>query len=192
MESIAGWFMGWAQHGPLVFALAYFVATLLPLPTSPFTLAAGALFGFGPGMAVVAGAQLAGSAFAFLLGRHGLCGPMKRRLARHPKLEAARHALVEEGWKGVALFQLSPILPFGLQNYFLGASHVRLGHFVSGTAVAMLPLSSLFVFAGARGREAISEGGAAQWALMALGIAAALLLAWRLGRHATSRLQAGD
>lgn len=192
MESIAGWFMGWAEHGPLVFALAYFVATLLPLPTTPFTLAAGALFGFGPGLAVVAGAQLAGSILAFLLGRRGLCGPMKHRLERHPRLEAARQALEAEGWKGVALFQLSPILPFGLQNYFLGASRVRLGHFVAGTALAMLPLSALLVLAGAQGRQALAEGGAGSWALMALGIAAALLLAWRLGRHATSRLQAGD
>lgn len=192
MDSLVDWFMGWADHGPFIFALVYLVATLLPLPTTPFTLAAGALFGFGPGLAVVAAAQLAGSTLAFTLGRHGLCGPMKRRLTRHPKLEAARQALVEEGWKGVALFQLSPVLPFGLQNYFLGASHVKLAHFVAGTAMAMLPLSALFVFAGAQGREAMTEGGAAQWGLMALGLAAALLLAWRLGKRATGRLQAGD
>lgn len=191
MDSLVDWFMRWADHGPLLFALAYFVATLLPLPTTPFTLAAGALFGFGPGMAVVAGAQLAGSTAAFMLGKHGLCKPMHRRMEKHPKIDAARKALVDEGWKAVALFQLSPILPFGLQNYLLGASRVRLGHFVTGTALAMLPLAALFVFAGAQGRAALTDGGPGRWALVGLGIAATLLLTWRIGKRASRHLGAG-
>jgi phospholipase D1/2 len=192
MDSIAEWFMQWAEHGPLVFAVAYFVATLLPLPTTPFTLAAGALFGFGPGLAVVAAAQLAGSTAAFLLGRHGLCGPMHRRLERHPRANAARKALIDEGWKGVALFQLSPVLPFGLQNYLLGASHVGLRPFVVGTALAMLPLAALFVFAGAQGRQALADAGPGRWALVAIGIIATVLLMGRIAKRAARRLEAGD
>jgi phospholipase D1/2 len=192
MDSIAEWFLQWAEHGPLVFAVAYFVATLLPLPTTPFTLAAGALFGFGPGLAVVAAAQLAGSTAAFVLGRRGLCAPMHRRLERHPRIEAARKALVQDGWKAVALFQLSPILPFGLQNYLLGASHVKLRHFVVGTALAMLPLAAIFVFAGAQGREALAGAGPGRWALVAVGLIATVLLMGRIAKRAARRLEAGD
>ena len=192
METIVDWFMGWAGHGPLIFACAYFVATLLLLPTTPFTLAAGALFGFGPGLAAVVAAQLAASAAAFLLGRHGLGDPMHRRLERHPRLQAVRDAMQDEGWKGVALFQLSPILPFGLQNYFLGASRVDARAFAIGTATANLPLDILFVFAGAQGRAVLGDGGAESWALVVLGIGAALLLSWRVARQASRRLQSGD
>ncbi len=45
--------------------------------------------------------------------------------------------------------RLIPVLPFGLLNYTFGATRVRLGAFVVGTALGILPNTVLNVLLGA-------------------------------------------
>src|SRR3954468_354759 len=184
MDAIAHWFSQLGAAGNVLFFLAYAVVTLVPVPTAPFTLAAGALFGWAMGLALTVAATMIGSTSAFLLGRHGFRRRVQRGVHKHPKLEAVDEALRDEGWKAVALLQMTPGIPFGVQNYFLGASKVGLRPYVIGTVLGALPSTAMYVIVGHLGRAAMADGGPAKWGLLALGIAATVVLVWRIGRAA--------
>jgi uncharacterized membrane protein YdjX (TVP38/TMEM64 family) len=113
---------------------------------------------------------------------------LRERVARYTRFKALDAAVAKEGWKIVALVRLSPVLPSGLKSYLLGATRVRLAHYATASAAAMLPGVALKVYVGAAGRGAIAEGGALNWTLFAGGVAATVLLTVALGRMLKSRV----
>lgn len=125
---------------------------------------------------------------AFLLGRHVLRERARKMFARHKVLKAVDKAVRKEGWKVIALLRLSPLVPFGIQNYFFGVTSVKLVHFVAATALGIMPATLLYLFLGATGRAALGEGGAAKWALVGIGLVATLIATWLVGRAARKRL----
>ena len=171
-----------------MFALAYVLATLLFVPTWIFTLAAGAVFGMAWGFALVFCTALSSATTAFLLARHVLRERAERAFARHKVLIAVDKAVRMEGWKVVALLRLSPLVPFGVQNYFFGVTSVKLAHFVLATAFGIMPGTLVYLFIGATGRAALGEGGGAKWALAAVGLAATIAASLIVGRAAKKRL----
>jgi len=68
--------------GGVVFGLAYVAAALLFVPGSALTIAAGAIFGLGGGIAVVSAASTTAAAAAFLIARHLARGRVERTLSR--------------------------------------------------------------------------------------------------------------
>lgn len=176
------------RQGALIFILVYLVFQTLPLPSGPLTLAAGFLFGFVEGLAIALGVTLVGSMTGFTISRYLLRHEVQRIVKRHPKLKAVEGALREGGWRAVALLQLSPAVPFGLQNYFFGATKVRFRPYIIGTAAATIPASTTYVALGATGRSAQIEGPM-KWALLAVGIVATILLSVWIGRMAKRRLK---
>jgi uncharacterized membrane protein YdjX (TVP38/TMEM64 family) len=187
-QAIADWIEELGPAGVAVFAALYILATLLLVPAWIFTVAAGALFGMVWGFALVWGAALAGATAAFLLARHALRERVKKHFARNALLKIIDKALRKEGWKVVVLLRMSPLVPFGVQNYFYGVTRLELRDFMAGSAVGMIPGELVYVFLGATGRAAMGEGGEARWALLAAGIVATFIATWMIGRAARKRL----
>lgn len=175
-------------EAPLLFAFN-FIASTFPLPGWPISFAAGLVLGFLRGFALIFISNLAGACCAFLLARHVLRRHIKKIIDRHRKLKAVDTAMVEEGWKAVMLFQLTPLVPLGLQNYFLGMSRVKLGSFAVGTAIGSIPSGLFYVALGSTGRYLFSEeGNPWKWALFVLGVVAMIALATIIGKVAARRL----
>lgn len=188
------WMQGIADHiagiGVPLFLVFWLLVNMLPVPSWPFTVAAGALFGFGKGVALALAVSFLGSVGAFLLSRYVLRHEVQKIVERHPKLTAVDEAIREGGWKAVALMQMSPAVPFGLQNYFLGASKVKLGSYLRGTAICGIPSSIAYVGLGAGSRMIASLDSGAKWVGLAAGLAATVALSVWIGRLARRRLQA--
>jgi uncharacterized membrane protein YdjX (TVP38/TMEM64 family) len=175
-------------EAPLLFAIN-FIASTFPLPGWPISVGAGLVLGFLRGFALIFVSNLAGACCAFLLARHVLRRHIKKIIDRHRKLKAVDVAMVEEGWKAVALLQLTPLVPLGLQNYFLGMSRVKLGSFAIGTAIGSIPSGAFYVAIGSTGRYLFSDDGDPwKWALFVLGVVAAIALTTLIGRVAARRL----
>ncbi|HXH06507.1 MAG TPA: TVP38/TMEM64 family protein, partial [Vicinamibacterales bacterium] len=132
----------------VLYVAVYALATVVLLPGSIFTLAAG--FAFGPvvGVAAAWSGAMAGAMLAFLLGRTVLGGWARRRLARTPRARALDRAIARESFKVVLLLRLSPVVPFNLLNYALSLAPVSFGRYAAATAVGMLPVTVLYVYAG--------------------------------------------
>jgi uncharacterized membrane protein YdjX (TVP38/TMEM64 family) len=148
---------------------------------------------------VVTGATLGASA-SFLIARHGARRAVARRLAREPRLAAIDRAVATDGRRIVFLLRLSPVFPFALLNYALGATQIAFRDFLIAT-IGILPGTTLYVYAGkVAGDVALAASGAAPargvayYAVLAAGLlatAAVTLLVTRTARRALASRDAG-
>ena len=175
--------------GMPAFVALLLVLYVLPVPSWPLTIAAGALFGFTEGLAIVASVAYVGSLVAFEIARHALRRPVNDVADKHPRVKALEESMREGGWKAVALLQLSPAMPLGLQNYFLGASTVHTRDYLLGTALGLGPKTVVAVLAGASGRRIAGLHGPMRWTVLAAGIAATIVLTQWMARLAKRRLE---
>ena len=178
--SLAGWMRHAGAGGIVVFAFAYVAATLLLLPGSSPTAAAG--FAYGPvlGLLLVSPVSVVAATAAFAVGRNVAREWVARRVAAHPRLAAIDDAIGagRRDFQIVMLLRLSPILPFNLLNYALGLTRVRPRDYILGSFVGMIPGTFLYVYLGSAVTDLASlhaprhRGGA--WESVAY---------WGAGRH---------
>ena len=176
-------------EGLLLFCALNLVATLLFVPAWIFPLVAGAVFGLGWGVVAALAGALAAALAAFLIARYLVRKPFERVARRYDAFEAVNAAVRKDGWKVVALLRMSPVLPSGLKSYLLGLTRVRLADYLGGSAAGLLPGVLLKVYVGSAGRGVLSEGGAYNWALLAAGLAATVLVTVLVGRKVRRRLE---
>ncbi|MFH1869787.1 MAG: VTT domain-containing protein [Pseudomonadota bacterium] len=172
----AGW---WA---PVLFIGLYAAGTVLFLPGSVLTLAAGALFGILPGaLYSLAGATL-GAVLAFLVARH-LAGEWVAQKTGG-RLKQLIEGVEAEGWRFVAFVRLVPLFPFNVVNYALGLTRIPLGAYALASAVCMLPGALAYAWLGHAGRAALAgDANAIRNGMLALAVAAALMFLPRLVRQ---------
>lgn len=157
------------------FAGVYVVATVVMLPASLFTIAAGAVFGplWGT-LASLAGATI-GSWAAFAIARLFAADLLRARLGS--RLDQLQAGIEREGWMFVAFTRLVPLFPFNVLNYALGLTRVRTSTYVVTSALTMIPGAALYAAVGHFGAEALQKRFDFKiviW-LLALGAAAVFL-----------------
>jgi uncharacterized membrane protein YdjX (TVP38/TMEM64 family) len=182
---LAGWVEGLGPWGPLAFGVVYVVAVLLMVPTWPLTMAAGAAFGVVKGTVTASVASTTGAALAFLIARHLARERVARRLGGHPRFQALDRAIGRGEWRVVALLRLSPAVPFNLQNYAYGLTRIDFWPCVLTSWLTMLPGTVLYVTLGRAGRLAAGSGRRrepAEWALLAVGLVATVVVTAYLAR----------
>jgi len=188
IESLLSAFESLGPFGYVLFILAYVLGTLLLIPESIFTILSGALFGAVFGSAVAWLCAITASFAAFFLSRTAFKKRIEKRVEKNKWLGAVNKALPKEGWKVVALARLSPLVPFGLQNYLFGVTKVRRRDYLAATALAILP--GTVIYDPQTGQPLALLGGASgwTWAMLAGGIVASVALTLLLGRIAKKRL----
>jgi uncharacterized membrane protein YdjX (TVP38/TMEM64 family) len=138
-ESVGPWF-------PLAFLLAHIVVTVVPVPRTAFTLAAGLLFGPVLGVAIAVVASSASAVISVLLVR--AAGWQLNRLVRHRAVDKVDERLRERGWLAILSLRLIPVVPFSALNYAAGASGVRVLPFTLSTVAGLLPGTAAVVILG--------------------------------------------
>src|ERR1700744_1832047 len=138
-ESVGPWF-------PLAFLLAHIVVTVVPVPRTAFTLAAGLLFGPVLGIAIAVVASTASAMIAMMLVR--AAGWRLNRLVRHRSIHTVDERLRHRGWLAVLSLRLIPAVPFSALNYAAGASAVRVLPYALATLAGLLPGTAAVVILG--------------------------------------------
>ncbi len=138
---------------PLLFVLLQAVLTIMPLPRTVFTVAAGVLFGAVWGVALA----LVGSALA-ALAAYGLVrwvgGPFVERHAHRAGFTWLRARLDHSGLLAMVSLRLLPMVPFSVMNYAAGLAGVRLFPYMVGTVLGVLPGTVTIVILG----DAVTSG----------------------------------
>jgi len=111
-ESMGPWF-------PLAFFVAHVVVTVVPVPRTAFTLAAGLLFGPLTGVLIAVLASTASAMIAMLLVR--AAGWRLDRLVRHRSIDTVNDRLLQRGWLAILSLRLIPAVPFSAINYAAGS-----------------------------------------------------------------------
>jgi len=165
---------------PLVFIGFYIAATVLFIPGSIITLAAGFLFGVGWGTLYVSIASVIGASLAFLIGRYVARDWISKKIESKPKFAAIDEAIGKEGAKIVFLLRLSPVFPFSLLNYALGITKVPFWQYVGASWIGMLPGTVLYVYIGSlfKSLADLAGGGrertTTEWVFYGVGLLATL------------------
>ena len=191
LDELKGWVESYGDWGPVIFILVYIMATVMALPASALTIAAGALFGSFWGIIYVSIAATPGAAICFLISRrfgrsafaHWLAG--KQKLQRLDRLIEAHGAMV------VSLTRLVPVFPTNVLNYGLGLTRVKFSTFLIFTWLCMIPSNVLFVVGTDAVVRTVREGHV-PWTLVCVVVlmAEALTLMVREARRKFAREEA--
>jgi uncharacterized membrane protein YdjX (TVP38/TMEM64 family) len=138
-ESVGPWF-------PLAFLVAHIVMTVVPVPRTAFTVAAGLLFGPVLGISIAVAASTASAMIAMLLVR--ALGWRLNRLVQHRSIASVDERLRQRGWLAILSLRLIPAVPFAALNYAAGASAVRVLPYGLATLAGLLPGTAAVVILG--------------------------------------------
>lgn len=182
VEDIRSYFGTAGWWGPAAFILGYAVLTLAPVPKNVLSVAAGLVFGFAGGIAVVFIAAILGSVAAFWLGRW--LGREAVEKFTGARVEKVDELLRRRGLPAMIGVRLVPVLPFTAINYTAGLTSIRWWPYFLGTAIGILPGTVSFVTLGAFG---LQPGWQLNLALVALGILTVAGLAVAVRRRRKGR-----
>ena len=176
VQSYTQRFLDWVRAlgvwGPAIFVIVYAVTVVTLLPTWWLSIGAGMLFGTAPGLALALLAASLGGATSFVLGRTLMGQTARTWIDGHPRLQAVDREIERRGWIAALLLRLSPLTPWNVLNYVLGATRLTLRGYAASLP-AMVPVLSLYVILGATmGRLASPKDdgiGPMEWALLGVG-----------------------
>ncbi len=181
----------WRAERPATLWLAlwalYVAATALSVPVAVWlTLAAGALFGFVGGLALVLTAAPLGATLSFLAARwiardkvRGWLGPRAARI---------EEALARDGAFALFSLRLVPIVPFWLLNLAMGLTPLPVWTFLWVSILGMAPGSAVYVGAGTQLPRLTSLSGLLSLPVL-LAFAALAVLPW-VARWILRRIEA--
>jgi uncharacterized membrane protein YdjX (TVP38/TMEM64 family) len=194
LPALTDWVAAQGAVAPVAFAALYILATILLVPGSLLTLAAGVLFGWAQGTLIVLVAASLGACAAFLVARYAARDRVGQMINRDPRFAAIDRAVEAAGLRIVVLLRLSPVFPFNLLNYGLGLTGVRFRDYAIA-CLAMLPGTALYVYYGrligdvaALASGARAERGLSYYLLLGAGLLATLAVTAVLARIARREL----
>lgn len=130
----------------LVFVVAYVILTVLLVPGTIPSVAAGAIFGPVWGTLLTLTGATIGAVAAFETARALGRERVRARLGR--RTDAADRWVRSRGLLGVITLRLVPVVPFNVLNYAFGLSTVQRRNHVIGTALGIVPGTVAFVALG--------------------------------------------
>ncbi len=190
IDQFRAWILDLGVVGVVAFVLMYVLITVVLGPASALTLTAGLAYGAWGFPLVVLSATLA-AAVAFLLGRYVARDRVTRWMNRDARLRSLNKAISDEGWRVVGLMRLSPLIPYGVQNYLFAVTQIGFVPFVLATIVGIMPATALYVYIGSLG-QAVGRFSGLQGVLIIAGLVATLLVAWFVGKRAKAALANHD
>lgn len=178
---------------PAIFVGLYGVGVLTALPTIPFNLAAGFLWGPLVGGVLSAFGTTLGSIGAFLLARSFFGRPLAERFD-NKLIAEIQDEFKAKGWKIVAFMRLNPVFPTGPLNYILGLTSIGTLTYIWVTFAFLLPPGILVAYIGYSLGSFAVTGDVASALKMILGVSAAgtLLVGLAYGAQLVRRVRRKD
>lgn len=191
IDRLEHWITELGLAGLAAFVVIYVIATCLLVPVSTLTLLAGLAYGSWGFPLVMVSATL-GAGAAFLIGRYVARDSVQRRVQTSRRLWAVNQAVSAEGWRIVGLLRLSPVFPFGLQNYLFSLSSIGFWPYLLATFVGIMPGTGLYVYLGSIGKAAGDYSSTTQWLLLGAGLVTTLIIVWLVSTRARRALDELD
>jgi uncharacterized membrane protein YdjX (TVP38/TMEM64 family) len=195
LDEWTGALSDWGQEagpsGALLVGLLFIPICVFMLPATALTYAMAFAFGLWPSVLGVWAGALLGAASVFLLGRTFARDLVSRSAESHPLLGALDKVLDERSFGMLVLIRLSPLFPFALVGYALGASRAGFWRHLAATGIAILPQVTVTCWIGASVAEATGghEKGPLEYTLLVVGIAAALVVLAVISKRTRAALQ---
>lgn len=169
--------------GPLIYiAVIAFAVIVVPIPSIPFVLVAGYVYGPAAALAFTVTGGTLGSLAAFFLARKLGRERVKKWLSKIDTINILDRFDTKLGFIAVLATRLTPLISFDIVSYAAGLTNISAGKFAIATALGMVPLTAGYAMAGSAAFELdLFHLAAAALALLAL-FGAAWLFRGRIKR----------
>jgi uncharacterized membrane protein YdjX (TVP38/TMEM64 family) len=185
--AIVGWTRGMGFWGLVIVACLYAIGSMLFLPATIMTMAAGFLFKVVLGTITVSIGSMIGACAAFLIARTFGRKWIAARIAQKRQFKAFDHAVKLHAFKIIILTRLSPAFPNNMLNYAFGLTNIGFWKYFIVSWVGMILPTIMYVYFGS-GLRSLTEAAAERpengttgwlyfWLGLAVTIAATLLIA---------------
>ncbi|KAI8813290.1 snare associated Golgi protein-domain-containing protein [Cladochytrium replicatum] len=134
--------------GVFVYIFLFLLCTLFLIPITPLTIAAGIVFPLWLAIPVVLLSCQIGLFSCILIARGRGRDMVQGWMEGDMKFKAIDRAVAREGWTLVFLLRLSPIIPFGLNNYLLALTAIPAPSLMFATLLGNIPGAVLHSFTG--------------------------------------------
>jgi uncharacterized membrane protein YdjX (TVP38/TMEM64 family) len=194
--ALAEWGEDFGWSGALLAGLLFIPACVFVLPATLLTYAIGFAFGFWPALLGVELGALLGAVVVFVLGRTFARDWIQAKAKERPKLAALDEVIDEDAFGLLFLIRLSPLFPYGLVGYMLGATRASFWRHLIATAIAILPQIAVTCWIGAQLSEFAQNVGSErersplEYALLALGAVVAIVVLVVISKRTRSALDA--
>lgn len=175
LKALQPWIESLGPWGPLAFIVIYVLASVMAIPGSPLTLAAGVMFGSFWGVIWVSLGSTAAAAACFLIARYIARDAIEKNLRNNQQFQKLDRLTAEQGAFIVAIVRLLPVFPFNLLNYGFGLTRVPFVTYLFWSWLCMLPGTILYVVGADAVKQAIAKGEI-PWPLVAVVIVALVVL----------------
>eukprot|EP00939_MAST-03C_sp_MAST-3C-sp1_P004291 g4291.t1 len=173
--------------GPLYLFLVYLITTIFMLPLWGFHVTTGYAYGTIRSALLISVVQALCAGFAFANSRY-FARPFIRGYLRKKygnTYDAIDTAVSKKGLQTTILLRLSPLIPFGVNNYLCGCTDIELWKWIVGTWIGVLPGTTAYCYFGSLGKTiATGETSYVQRAVVCIQISAAIGLVYYLSRVA--------
>lgn len=139
------WIHSHGLFGIAVFIALFALATLLGVPGTPLTAAAGSLLGIVWGTLTASIGSLISTCLAFLIARYVARRPIEQWISQKASFQQMDQLATKHGAVLVALTRMVPILPLPVVNYGYGLTGLRFSTYAIWSWLCMLPGIILFV-----------------------------------------------
>ena len=140
---------GFGIWAPLIFMLLFSLGTIF-IPSTPFMLAAGILFGLKYGFlySMIAGLLSAIAVFSISrkLGKEWAENILQKNYMK--KFEEYNKRLEKGATYDLIILRFLPIMPFNMLNIMMGISRISAKDYVLGTIIGLIPSNIITVYAG--------------------------------------------
>ncbi len=146
---------------PVAAVLAYVALASVGVPQIVLVTALVLVFGGWAGFAYSLTGKLLACAIGFGVGRRFGAAILRRR--QSPKVAVFMERIARRGFWVSAGVRLVPTVPSVIVNIAAGATPIRFGDFMAGTALGSVPKMALLAFGGHAALTAVRENSLAAW-----------------------------
>ncbi|MBN2093828.1 MAG: TVP38/TMEM64 family protein [Candidatus Zambryskibacteria bacterium] len=134
---------------PLIFIILFTISTIF-IPSTPFMIIGGILFGFKLGFFYSITGGMASAIIVFYIARSlGKSNIEKILENKYLKpLDKYNGRLESGGIWDLIFLRLLPIMPFNVLNILMGVSKINLRNYIIGTLIGFLPNNALTIYLG--------------------------------------------
>ena len=136
---------------PLLFILMYMLTTVSLIPAACMSFVGGYIFGFYSGLILNIIGSLLGVFSAFIIGRYLTKDLVTKCLGN--KSNILIDSFEKFGWKFIAVFRLTPLVPFDVMNFAFGITDIKTIQYLFISAICMLPGLVTYTYLGNLGME---------------------------------------
>lgn len=156
-DAFAALTQSYGALGVVFFVIIFIAVVLFFLPITPFSLAAGAIYGWW-GIPIAYTGAVLGAMIAFWIARGAGHKHVRRLCQKRPIARAIVQVMVKGGFRLILLVRLSGLLPFAVQNYSFGFTAVNWHAYLSASMIGLVPGAVIKVWIGKVGMDVLHGG----------------------------------